>query len=220
MMNRQWQIQSWWNLLSGALAGVISTLVFTIIHDIFISDIWSMLAPMLVAGAVCGLCLSWCYNLMVPTPSVGSWLRFNLLFVGMFFLLGATSVLVFEPVTTMAAVVMANEPPDDLIRQSLPMTAAFTLGMAVLVSALYGRSWLRFGVSLLSCTLLVLLLGLNVSAVGLVAIPGGSLYVIAELFGLIVALNGAYVLVYCAIEWRRLLSANVTAPETSAGRSG
>lgn len=31
----------------------------------------------------------------------------------------------FEPVTPMAALVAADAPPDDLIRQALPMTAVF-----------------------------------------------------------------------------------------------
>ena len=37
--------------LSGALAGIISTLAFTIIHEIFISDIWFALVALVAAGA-------------------------------------------------------------------------------------------------------------------------------------------------------------------------
>lgn len=36
---------------SGAVAGALSVFVFTIIHDILISDIWFSLLPMAVAGA-------------------------------------------------------------------------------------------------------------------------------------------------------------------------
>ena len=191
-------------VVSGAVAGTISTLVFTVIHDLFISDIWFSLIPMLVAGALCGLCVAWSYALLVPTSSVGGWLRYNLLYIAMFALLGAISVLVFEPVTTMAAVVTANGPPDALIGQAMPLTALFTVGMAVLVTTLYGAGWKRFGAVLLTCVVLVLLLGLNVSVIGLVDIPRGSLYLVAEMFGLIVALNVVYVLVFLALQWRRL----------------
>jgi hypothetical protein len=194
---------------SGAASGAISAFVFAIIHDLFISDIWFSLIALVAAGAVCGLCLGWSYALLVAAPSLGGWLAYNLLYVAMFALLGAASVLLYEPVTTLSAVIAANAPPDELIRQAMPMTAAFTLGTAALVSLLYPKSWRRFGAILLTCTVLVLSLGLNVSAIGLVDIPRGSLYLIMELFGLIVALNGVYAVVFVALERQSLLRAPV-----------
>jgi hypothetical protein len=100
----------------------------------------------------------------------------------------------------MAAVVTLNGPPTELIDQAMPMTIGFTLGMAALITLLYGRSIAKFFAVLLTCTVLVALLGLNVSAIGLVDIPSGSLVVIAELFGLIVVLNAVYVIVYMVLE--------------------
>ena len=187
-------------LIAGTFAGMISTLIFTIVHDIFISDIWFMLLPMLTAGALCGALVSWSYGLLVAIPSKRSWLIYNLVYVALFGLLGVASVLFFEPVTTMAAVVTLNGPPTELIDQAMPMTIVFTLGMAILITLLYGRSITKFFAVLLTCTVLVALLGLNVSAIGLVEIPSGSLYLIAELFGLIVALNTVYVVVYMVLE--------------------
>ncbi len=72
------------------------------------------------------------------------------------------------------------------------------------MSALFGRPR-QFGAILLICMVLILLLGLNISVIGLVAIPNGSLYVIGELFGLIVALNVAYVLSFLALERQSFL---------------
>jgi hypothetical protein len=190
--------------LSGALAGVISTLVFTLIHDVLISDIWFMLGPMLVAGALCGALVSWSYRMLVVEPSLRGWLGYNLLYVVLFGLLGMVSVVVFEPVTTMAEVVTLNGPPTDLIGKAMPMTAVFTLGMAALITLLYGRSWVKFASVLVTCIVLVALLGLNVSVIGLVSIPLGSFYLVVELFGLIVALNVVYVTVFIALQRRRL----------------
>ena len=70
-------------------------------------------------------------------------------------------------------------------------------------------------VLLLTCSVLVLLLGLNVSAMGLVAIPRSSLYLVAEMFALILVLNVAYVLVFIFLErksllWRRVSHQLVT----------
>ena len=192
----------------GALAGVISTLVFTVVHDIFISDIWFMLWPMVAAGALCGALVSWSYGLLTAVPSWRGWLGYNLLFTASFGLLGALSVLLFEPVTTMAAVVTLNGPPTALIDQAMPMTVLFTLGMAVLITLRYGRTVRQFLAVLLTCVVLVALLGLNVSAIGLVEIPNSALFVVAELFGLIVALNAVYAALFLALQWRQLAAAS------------
>jgi hypothetical protein len=195
----------WSYVRSGAVAGALSAFVFAIIHYVFISDIWFSLILMMVAGAVCGVCVGWSYGLLVEAPSTGSWLRYNVLYVALFVLLGAASVLVYEPVTTIATLIEANEPPGELFGQAMPMTVAFTLASAVLLSLLYRRSWSRFAAILLTCVVLVLLLGLNVSVIGLVAIPRGSLHLVAELFGLILALNAVYVAVFMALERKSLV---------------
>ncbi|UCG23892.1 MAG: hypothetical protein JSW55_17435 [Chloroflexota bacterium] len=193
--------------VSGAIAGAASAFIFTIIHDILISDIWFSLAIMLVAGALCGACLSWSYSLVVDAPSLRSWAAYNLLYDAMFVLLGLVSVLLFEPVTTMAAVVTANGPPDELIGQAMPITAVFTLLMAIIISLIYGFNWSRFGVILLTSTVLVLLLGLNVSVIGLVSIPRGSWYLVMEMFALILVLNVMYVIVFVGLERKTMLRA-------------
>ena len=194
---------------SGAAAGVISSFIFAIIHALFISDIWFALIALVAAGAACGLCLGWSYALLVAAPSLGGWLRYNLLYLAMFLLLGAASVLIYKPVTTLSAVIAANSAPDELIRQAMPMTAAFTLATALVVTLLYPKSWKRFSAILLTCAVLVLSLGLNVSAIGLVEIPRGTLYLIVELFGLILALIGFYAIAFGALEWRSLAGSPV-----------
>jgi hypothetical protein len=195
--------------LSGAAAGCISAFIFTVIHDIFISDIWSMLVIMLVAGAMCGAAVSWSYSMLVSRPSLKSWLAYNLLYDGMFMLLGLVSLLLFEPVTSMAALIAVNGPPDALIGQAMPVTAVFTLVMAVAISLVYGFNYRfslsRFGAVLLTSMTLVLLLGLNVSVIGLVSIPRGSWYLVAEMFGLILVLNMVLVIVVTGLERKSLL---------------
>lgn len=193
--------------VSGAIAGAVSALIFTVIHDILISDIWSMLAIMLLGGAICGACLGWSYSLLVKQTSLRSWLAYNALYDGMFMLLGFVSVLIFEPVTSMTAVTSLNGPPDALIAQAMPVTAAFTLIMTLVISPIYGFSWPRFGAVLLTSVMLVLLLGLNVSVIGLVSIPRGSWYLVMEMFGLILTLNAVYVVVFSGLERKQLFSA-------------
>jgi hypothetical protein len=195
--------------VSGAIAGAFSAFIFTIIHDILISDIWFSLAIMLVAGALCGACLSWSYSMAVDARSLRSWVAYNLLYDAMFVILGIVSVLIFEPETTMAALVAANGPPDALIGRAMPITAVFTLLMAVCISLIYGFDWPRFVVILLTSIVLVLLLGLNVSVIGLVSIPRGSWYLVVEMFALILALNVMYAAVFVALERKTMIQASI-----------
>lgn len=197
-------------ILSGALAGAVSTLVFTMVHDIFISNIWPMLGIMLVTGAICGACISWSYGLLVEQPSIGNWLVYNLIYDGMLILLGLVSVLLFEPVTTIAALSTAGDLPMDLLGQAMPMTAVFTVLMAIGITLIYGFTWQKFGVVLLTSTLLVLLLGHNVFIIGLVEIPRGSFYLVLEMFGLIILLNVVYVIGFVLLEWKHLRVAGAT----------
>ena len=190
---------------SGAVAGTVSVLVFTIIHDILISDIWFSLLPMIVAGALCGLCVGWSYALLTDSPSIGNWLRYNLLYVVVLALLGVASVLAFEPSTSMAALIAANRPPEALIGQAMPLTVLFTLVAALLMTLLYGWNWTHFAAIMLTCAMIILLLGLNVSTIGLVSIPRGSLYLIGEMFGLILVLNLVYAGAFVALERKHLL---------------
>ncbi len=188
-------------LRSGALAGAAAAVAFSIVHHVMISDIWYSLPMMVAAGALCGLGLAWTYELLFEVRSISSFLGYNSIFLAMFVLLGVMSVIVYEPVETMAALIEANEPPVELIGRAMPMTVAFTLATA----ALFGRSRRQFGAILLTCTVLISLLVLNVSVIGLVAIPSGSLYVIGELLGLIAALNVAFVVSLLVLERQSFL---------------
>jgi hypothetical protein len=178
---------------SGALAGAASALGFTALHQLLINPIWFALPPMLLAGAVCGMCLAWSYSLAVPAPSVGSWVRYNLFYLLMFVALGLTSLIAFEPVTTIAALLQAKEPPRALIGRALPVSGLFSLATAALLCVLYRPGWRGAAGLLLTTGVLVLLLGLNISILGLVGVPRAALGVLVEVLALLMALAASYV---------------------------
>lgn len=191
---------------SGAVAGALSAVCFALLHQLFISSIWFSVVIMMAVGALCGLCLAWSYGLLIQNPSLGSWIRYNGLFVAMLALLGVTSVVVFEPVTTISALLQRDGPPDELFQQALPMTSAFTVATTLLVSLLYRRGWRGLGAILLSSAVLVTFLGLNVSIIGLVDIPRGSLYLIVEVFGFIFTLAFVYTALFVVLERKSFVS--------------
>jgi hypothetical protein len=181
------------------IAGAVSAYSFALIHGAFISDIWFSLPALLIAGAICGLCLGWTYGLLFKKPSLSTWLQFNALFVGMFVLIGFISVLVFEPVTTLAAVMASDALPDDLILKGLPVTILSPIVMTVVIGRFFARTWTHYAAILLTCAVLVLLLGLNVAAIGLISIPRSSVYLVAELAGLILSLNVVFTVVFTVL---------------------
>jgi len=121
----------WKFIFSGAISGVVSTFIFTIIHHIFIVNIWFSFPIMAVAGIICGISISGSYKLLFDNPTIISWLKYNFIFLSMFILLAAVSILYFDPITTTAAVMQQNVRPDELIDKALPLTVIFTVLFSV-----------------------------------------------------------------------------------------
>jgi hypothetical protein len=179
-------------IASGAIAGALSTLAFTALHQLLISSIWFALPAMLAAGAFCGACLAWSYALVALAPSVGGWLRYNVLYLLLLVALGITSLVVFEPVTTIQALLQSGEPPRELIGLALPMTGIFIVVAAATLSAIYRAGWARSASILVTTTAVVLLLGLNISVLGLVDVTRDALSALGEVLVLLLSLAGVY----------------------------
>jgi hypothetical protein len=189
-------------IASGTAGGLISVLAFAVVHQILISDIWFSIVPMGIAGAVCGASIAWSYHAMFRPASMWSWLRYNMTYVGSLVLLSVVSVVVFEPVTTMAEVLALNDAPRELIASSMPLSIGFTVATIILLSVLYGSRPVHYLAIAVTTVLLIALLGLNVAVVGLVEIPSSGLFLIIEMFALIVVLDLVYVAAVLLIERR------------------
>jgi hypothetical protein len=187
----------------GAAAGALAALTFAAVHALWITDIWFSLVPMMIAGAACGATIGWSYGRLFE-PSIRTWLGYNASYVIALAVLGLVSVAAFEPRTTMAELLTLDGPPADLIGDAFPLTIVFTLGTAVVLSVLFGRTLAAFGAILVTSTVLVALLGLDVSVIGLIRIPTSSLYLVVELAGLIVVLAGSFAAVVIVLAWDEL----------------
>jgi hypothetical protein len=190
-------------VVPGAAAGALAALTFAAVHALWITDIWFSLVPMMVAGAVCGATIGWSYGRLFE-PSIRTWLLYNASYVIALAVLGLVSVAAFEPRTTMAELLTLDGPPTDLIGDAFPLTIAFTLGTAAILSVLFGRTLAAFGAIFVTCTVLVVLLGLDISIIGLIQIPTSSLYLVVELAGLVVVLAGSFAAVVIALAWGEL----------------
>jgi hypothetical protein len=188
---------------SGLVAGAASAAVFALIHGLLISDIWFSLPMLLAAGALCGFCLGWTFGLLFDQPSLSSWFRYNALFVGLLTSIAVVSELVYQPVITLAEV-MAG-PPGHLYLRAMPVTILTTLIFSAIVFKLYGRTLAQFVSIVITSAVMVLLLGLNISLMGLVFVPTSSLYLVAENFGLILGLGFINFVVFAGLEWKVLI---------------
>ena len=189
-------------LVVGIIAGSLTSLAFAALHQLIISDIWFSLIPMMIAGAVCGLCLAWTYGVLFDGFSTPSWLRYIGLYTALLLLLGLASVLLFEPVVPMAVLIAANEPPTELIMEAIPLTVAFIVASAVLVAGIWERSWFALWSGLITSATLIVLLGLNVSVLGLVDTTGGQISMIAEFLGLLVVIMMGFAGLFLALRGR------------------
>ena len=189
----------------GAGIGMFTVLWFTVLHQFLISDIWFSFVPMLLAGAACGACLAWNYDILFDRASVWTWAGFIGVHLSILLLLGAASVAVFEPVVPMAVVVAANEPPSELIRQALPLTGGCVVVAAIVTTLLWGRTPAKFGANLLSSFILILFLGLNVSVLGLVEMSTDSRGLVGEFLGLMALIMIGYGAAFLVVERRRFI---------------
>ena len=173
--------------LLGAAWGVVVVLGFTLAHDLFISDIWFNVGPMLFAGAVCGWCVAWSYRAAVPAHSTRFWLIYSGLYAGEMALLGAVSLLVLRPEFTMAELMVADDAFERLLPPSMPLILGAMLFGTLGMWWYYGRSRRALVPILVTQVLLVFLLGHQFAFLGLVE-SSSALFVIFAEFALITLL--------------------------------
>jgi hypothetical protein len=169
-------------VISAAVAGVLATIAFTALHQMISSDIWFALPVMAPVGALCGITLYWSFTQLSVPRGPRTWFVYHAVHLGVLSALGLTSILVFEPVTTVAALVAANEAPRELTAQALPLIVPFTVLWAAVLSAAWTATWRARAVMLLNCTLLMAALGLNIAILGLVEIPVTAANLVVRLF--------------------------------------
>jgi hypothetical protein len=176
----------------GAVAGAIATLIFTWIHELMISNIWNTLSFMLLAGALCGILIAWSYFMLVKEVRMISWLMYNLIFFLMFILLGVLSVFLFDPVTTVAELIVQNKAPTHLLSKVTPLLIVFLFGMTLIIGIFFKANWKQYLAVLITCFVLIIFLGTNVAIIGLVDIPTTSFYLVLNFFLLQLALAVVY----------------------------
>jgi hypothetical protein len=193
-------------VLSGAVSGAGTVVGFTVLHQLLISDIWFSFVPMLVAGLACGASLAWSYRLQFQPATPRRWWSFITLHTALLLGLGGASVAIFDPAVPMAALIAANEPPAELIAQAMPLTVGWIILAAASPTLLWGKSMKGLASNSLTATLLILLLGLNVSVLGLVDMSGGSPFVILEFLALLVVIMLGYGAAFHLMERERLFA--------------
>jgi len=188
------------------IAGLVSTVVFAVVHQVLILSIWFSILPMLIAGALCGGCLGTTYAVVADPLTLRGWLAYNALFVALFFLLALASELVFDPIVTAAQVMAGGGPPGELFGRSLPFMGFFTVASTLALTAVYGAGVGKAAALFVTVLLLMALLGMNVGIIGLVEIPSAFLPLLGLMFALILVLAAVNAAVFALLE-RKILAA-------------
>ncbi len=184
------------------MAGAMSALVFTWVHQLTISNIWFMIVPMLIAGALSGLCIAWSFHQVVVRQSTATWLAYNGALLVMFGVLAVASILLLEPVTTIAEVSAANGPVDHLIVKALPVTALVAVLTTATIGQVVAQRWTDYLRLLLTVVVLMVLVGLNISVLGLVDFGEASLLPVVKFLALVVLLDAVYAMAYWVFDMK------------------
>lgn len=187
------------SLTVGAISGGLTTVGFAVVHDLWISDIWFNLGPMVAAGALCGLVLAWSYRAAVPEHSSRRWLGYNALNVGLLVALGGVSFLVLDPRFTMAEAMVMDDPLAELIPPAVPLMVGAMLAGTALLWAVYGRRARAVVPILVTQVLLVFLVGHNLAILGLVETSTSLMAVFVSFIGLTAFLGGVFAIVAAAL---------------------
>lgn len=177
----------------GAASGAVTVLVFTLVHGLWIIDIWDMVGQMLFAGILCGICLVWSYRAAVSAPSTRAWLVYGSTCTALVAVLGFASLAILEPRFTMAEMMVVDDAMAVLVPPSLPlMGGAAVLGTVVLWlwSGRRSRALLPL---LVTQVLLVFFAGHQLAFLGLVDMPDGQVVATMGAFvGLVMLLGGLF----------------------------
>lgn len=179
---------------TGAAVGAVVVLAFVVLHNIFIFDIWFNAVPMLVAGALCGLCVVWSYRAGIVGHSTRAWLVFVGLFVVEMAALGAASLLLLAPRWTMAELMVADDAFEQLMPPSVPLMVVAMVVGTVLFWLYCGRRPAALGPIAITQVLLVFLLGHQFAFLGLVETSSTLLRLFGEFTAITAVLGGGFAL--------------------------
>jgi hypothetical protein len=184
----------WLFVTVGALAGMISMVVFAWVHALTISDIWFSLPLMSGAGAVVGSVLAWNFRVLRNPASAERWLAYTGAYLGLLGCLAVTSLLVFDPTTSSALLfgVFGMQEADRLFGEALALTAGFTFLAAILMTVLFGRVWWHIVPSLATTALVMATLGSNVVIIGMIDLDETAVTALAEFLGLTALIVAVY----------------------------
>ncbi len=194
----------------GALSGVVVVLGFTIVHNLFIVDIWFNAGPMLFAGALCGSCIVWSYRKGVADHSTAAWFRYAGFFAVEVIALGAVSLAVLRPQFTMAELLVADDAFERLMLPSAPLLIGAMVVGTALVWLDCGRRWVALIPILVTHVLVVFLLGHQFAFLGLVESSSALLVVFGEFALFTVGLTAAFCLgvMWSMVALKRLQSSS------------
>ena len=192
----------------GALVGAVTVLGFAVIHDIFIVDIWDSIRRMVIAGALCGLCLTWSYNKAVGHHSTGRWWAYIGSCAAVLVALGGVSFVVLDPRFTMAELIAADDALARLIPPVLPLMIVASLVGTLVVWVGFGRRWRAIIPILVTQVLLVFLVGHNLAILGVVEMSSDLLTVAWEFVGLTLFLAATFAAGVALVGWVRARAAS------------
>lgn len=196
-------VQSWEKppVWLGAVIGAAVVLGFTILHNVFIVDIWWNLGPMLFSGAACGSSVTWSYRRAVAAHSTRSWFLYTGLYAAEIVALGIVSLALLRPRFTMAETMVMDDAMAELTPPALPLIGGAIVVGTILFWLYYGRRRGALVPVLITQVLLVFLLGHQLAFLGLVE-SSSLLHFLVEFALIAVGIAGVFSL---GVMWSAVL---------------
>lgn len=192
-----------------------TVVAFTVVHGIWIADIWFNLVPMVMSGAVCGASIAWSYRETAGQHTWGKWALYNGACAALLIGLGALSFLMLEPRFSLAELIGADDALGRLLPPAMPLIGLGTVVGTAVIWMMFGRRRSALLPILIAQALLMFLVGHNLAILGLIDIPTDQLYRVLEFVGLTAFLAAAFAMSALVIARPRFARGGHTRARTS-----
>ncbi|MFW9779526.1 MAG: hypothetical protein ACFFE8_11780 [Candidatus Heimdallarchaeota archaeon] len=168
-------------LLSGTLAGTITSVIFILLHFLFIADIFFILPVAIILGALTGGCLAWAYLRIFNSFDLQNLTKFLALFSIPMILVDLVTLFSEKTYSFEELVESQTLPPDFLARVIFPIIPIVLLS-GIAIGWYFGKDR-KAVIPAISANVMVLIgIGHNVPFINMVSVDNLVLFLEIKLF--------------------------------------
>lgn len=188
-------------LISGALAGVITSIIFVVVHNILISKIWFITPFAVIIGALTGISLGWAYTTIYENLNTNNLVFFLLIFSLPMVIIEFLTFFSERKYTIDELTNQQTFPTELLIKTFIPIIPVLLVA-GFLIGWIFGKTYEAIFASIVANSLILIGIGHNVPILNQVIIEDNFLLIRGKiiLYGILVIMVVSFGISMLAID--------------------